>query len=93
MTTIKKVSHQDIINSNKYGHIFDSFSNQWYEMLQEIMNLNKKYYMNLLVSSDLQKKYEKSLDDNKRLEDEIKILKKEKDTIEQILRDSIPVEL
>ena len=45
------------------------------------------------MSSDLQKKYEKSLNDNKKIEEENLKLKREKEIVEQKLSDSIPVEL
>lgn len=88
--TLKTLSLQDIFNTGSQYCTLTRLSDQWFKMLQEILNLNKKYYMNLLVSSDLQKKYEKSLDDNKKLEEDIL---KRKDAVEQKLRDSIPVEL
>ena len=96
LTTLKKIPFQNICGGDgniDQGSIFNTFCDARYETLQEIVNLNKKYYMNLLVSSDLQRKYEKSLDDNKKLETENRKLKQEKEVVEQKLRYSIPVEL
>jgi len=77
---------------NIYNYTVD-FNCSWFQVLQDILNLNKKYYMDLLVNSDLQKKYEKSLDDNKKLQEEINKLKLEKDSIEHKLKDSVPLEM
>lgn len=56
------------------------FIDQWVKTLQQIIELNKKYYVNLLISepeNDLRKMCEVVMDDNKRLCDENEGLKEE----------------
>lgn len=68
------------------------FYTELYEIIVKLLDMNKKYSMNMLVELDLQKKYEKLLKDkamvdvtNKSLEDKIKKL-------ENQLKESVPVE-
>lgn len=65
---------------------------EMYDIIVKILDMNKKYSMNMLVELDLQKKYEKLLKDKDAIEVTNKLLEDKIKKLENQLKDSIPVE-
>ncbi len=68
------------------------FYTELYDIIVKILDMNKKYSMNMLVELDLQKKYEKLLNDKDTVDATNKLLEEKIKKLEDQLKDSIPVE-
>jgi len=74
------------LDNNKifYGEIYD--------IIVKILDMNKKYFVNMLVELDLQKKYDKLLNEKEHLNTTNMLLNEKIIRLEKQLKDSIPEE-